>query len=56
MCVIFLLTQHLEIEFWIAIGATVMMILIQLGYLGRNFENKQAALEENGTVLLPPCF
>ena len=32
------------------------MIVVQLGYLGRNFENKSAILEENGTLLLPPCF
>ncbi len=35
---VFVLTQHLEIEFWLAAAFTVLMIGIQLFYIGRNFE------------------
>ena len=34
---VFVLTQHLEIEFWLALAFTVVMIGIQLFYIGRNF-------------------
>ncbi len=37
---IFVLTQRLEIEFWLAAGFTLVMIIIQLFYIGRNFETK----------------
>lgn len=54
--IIFVLTQDLEIEVWLAAGFTVFMIGVQLFYIGRNFETKQSRFEENGSLLLPPSF